>query len=640
MAYQVASSGLTSGAIVTTVTLKAVGTAGQESPLDITITTLADNTPAGNDIPADDVDGAVTVVNNGYMGDGWQDGRNISALQCHEKGPINLTYSHGDSYYLSGYSSKWDTYTVNWTASDLNIPPTDTGIKKARLYAYYHGDKFGDKWANLSLSFNSVGMSEVVHYSDGKGFGGWDYSSDFGVLVYNVTDEFVIGNNIAVVTNSNPSEPKGITMEAMVLVVVYENPNEPDRIIWINEGCDLISSKHAKYGVSPEEATTYAAFAGCEPIPLDMVQKATLVSIAQVGNQGDDKNRLYFNDGVWDGLFPDGYVTGTNIGIHEANVFAYLKADDNVATYQDNGDMFAAANSFLIVEYSAVEPPLLTWQVEPPTPVTQGDGVTFDVSFSESANYYFRVEDSSNTEVWRYPTSGTNSAANPSEKTWTTTIDTSTGDYTIIINIDDVDNSNTRTVTVTGAGATVSIGSAEGSVGGTVDVSISIANASNIGAMDITVTYDASILTATNVANGTMVASLPDLYWESNIGSEGELNISLATHPGMINGDGELFVVTFDVVDGATGDSSPLVLNAEAWTGDVEPQPVTVAVVDGAVTVTDLYDSADTNYDCIVSMMELMTQIGKWKSGDVGMMELMTSIGRWKLGAGGYCEGA
>ena len=49
------------------------------------------------------------------------------------------------------------------------------------------------------------------------------------------------------------------------------------------------------------------------------------------------------------------------------------------------------------------------------------------------------------------------------------------------------------------------------------------------------------------------------------------------------------------------------------------------------------YDSADTNHDCVVSMMELMTQIGKWKSGDVGMMELMTSIGRWKLGAGGYC---
>ena len=291
----------------------------------------------------------LTAITNGYTGDGWQDGRNISALQCHEQGPINLTYSHGDSYYLSGYSTKWDTYTVNWTPSDLNIPPTDTGIRKARLYAYYHGDKYGNKWANLSLEFNGNAATSVQHYSDGKGFGSWDYSSDFGVLVYNVTDDFVIGNNIALVTNSNPPEPKGITMEGMVLVVVYENPNEPDRIIWINEGCDLISSKYAKYGVSPEEASTYAAFGGCEPIPLPQVVKATLVSIAQCGNQGGVENRLYFNDGVWDGLFPGGYVTGTNIGIHEADVSAHLKADDNVATYQDNGDMFAAANAFLVV---------------------------------------------------------------------------------------------------------------------------------------------------------------------------------------------------------------------------------------------------------------------------------------------------
>jgi len=61
MAYQSNATGLTSGAIVTTVTLKAVGTAGQESPLDISITTLADNTPDGNDIAADDVDGTFTV---------------------------------------------------------------------------------------------------------------------------------------------------------------------------------------------------------------------------------------------------------------------------------------------------------------------------------------------------------------------------------------------------------------------------------------------------------------------------------------------------------------------------------------------------------------------------------------------------
>jgi len=96
--------------------------------------------------------------------------------------------------------------------------------------------------------------------------------------------------------------------------------------------------------------------------------------------------------------------------------------------------------------------PTLTWQTEPPTPVTQGDDVTFDVSFSETADYYFRIENSTGGVVWRYPTSGNGSAMNPLAKTWTTTTDTPTGDYTIIININGVDNAATRTVTVNAAG--------------------------------------------------------------------------------------------------------------------------------------------------------------------------------------------
>jgi hypothetical protein len=59
---------------------------------------------------------------------------------------------------------------------------------------------------------------------------------------------------------------------------------------------------------------------------------------------------------------------------------------------------------------------------------------------------------------------------------------------------------------------------------------------------------------------------------------------------------------------------------------------------DGVCIVLNVsVDSADTNQDCVVDMMELMVQIGKWKRGEIGMMELMTSISRWKLGSGGYC---
>ena len=310
-----------------------------------------------------DLEKTQEVIYNGYKGDGWQDGRNITNLQCHEQGPINLTYSTGDSEYVSGYYTKWDHYEVNWEPSNFSIPPTDSCIKKARLYAYYHADRYGDQWSNLSMVFNGVPKTPVANYSDGKGFGSWDYSSNFGVLAYDVANEFMVtSNNIANLTNNNPpgsgSRNKGISMEAMLLVVVYNNTEtEPHRIIWINEGCDLLSSKYPKYGVSPEEATTYAQFPICvDPIPMNEVVGAKLITVAQCGGEGVDKNRLFFNDvGEWHGLWPLGYVPHTNIGIHEADVRPYLDSTDNTATYQDNGDMFAVANAFMVVEKGRVQ---------------------------------------------------------------------------------------------------------------------------------------------------------------------------------------------------------------------------------------------------------------------------------------------
>jgi hypothetical protein len=109
----------------------------------------------------------------------------------------------------------------------------------------------------------------------------------------------------------------------------------------------------------------------------------------------------------------------------------------------------------------------------------------------------------------------------------------------------------------------VSIESAACSVGGTVNVPINITGASNIGAMDISVTYDASVLTATGVANGMMITSLPNVIVAHDI-SAGRVNISFATYPETVNGDGELFVVTFDA--DAAGNSTLDITVEEAWT--------------------------------------------------------------------------
>ena len=107
----------------------------------------------------------------------------------------------------------------------------------------------------------------------------------------------------------------------------------------------------------------------------------------------------------------------------------------------------------------AAGPVTLTWQTEPPTSVTQGDGVTFDISFSAMVDYYSRVENSTGGVVWRYPASGAGNTADPQERTWTTTTETPPGDYTIVININGEDNTSTRTVTVIESGTTPTLAS-------------------------------------------------------------------------------------------------------------------------------------------------------------------------------------
>ena len=86
----------------------------------------------------------------------------------------------------------------------------------------------------------------------------------------------------------------------MLLVVVYENAEEPERMIWINEGCDILQASN-NYCVSSKEATAFATFAGT--IDIDNVTEAKLITVVPSGNEGDDKNRLYFNGHVWKGIW-------------------------------------------------------------------------------------------------------------------------------------------------------------------------------------------------------------------------------------------------------------------------------------------------------------------------------------------------
>jgi hypothetical protein len=196
-------------------------------------------------------------------------------------------------------------------------------------------------------------------YSDRKGFGSYDYPA--GMLIYDVRSHFTAtGPNNAILTKAVADDE--VSMRGMLLMVVYYHPDEPERIICIDEGYDMLYAKES-YAVTSEEATTYAPFTCCEPVPVEKLDKATLIAVAPSAKDGGDMNRLSFNDGLWNGIW-DHYEAATELGIARADVLAYLKPAENRANFQshipaggDKGDFMDASNAFLILEK---RPPDLT----------------------------------------------------------------------------------------------------------------------------------------------------------------------------------------------------------------------------------------------------------------------------------------
>ena len=336
-----------------------------------------------------DPDGNNHVINHGFKGKWLAEGYagpdtgNMTTWKSYElHGDLN--YSVGDSYYISGYTP-WEHYTANWTALDLPIPDGATDVVEARLYVYYTWDKACVMPDNVSTSFNGVNQDPYdVHYTDRRGYGSMgSYNLPYGALVYNVTDDFdTTGNHANVTKLIAPSNQ--VSMRGMMLVVVYEDPTEPLRQIFVIEEYDNLYAK-ASYCTTPEEATARALFTG-PSIDMGTVVNANLITIAPGAGSHDgvynpSEGDLIFNgqqlsDDAWD--FLPGPTTGygeTELGACEHDVTALLQAAGNRVGMRSNdteSEWMEASNAFLVVEYG--EPTGTCGDVDGMPGVTTNDG--------------------------------------------------------------------------------------------------------------------------------------------------------------------------------------------------------------------------------------------------------------------------
>lgn len=135
---------------------------------------------------------------------------------------------------------------------------------------------------------------------------------------------------------------------------------------------------------------------------------------------------------------------------------------------------------------------------------------------------------------------------------------------------------------VLAASTSLTVNDTSGSPGSTVEVPLNLAEAANIGAMDIVLTYDSSVLGVSSVEKGELTQNS---LFQSNTVVPGIIAIGIADTGG-INGDGSVAVITFNVV-GELGDTSPLTLES-VKTNDVDTLfDIPVTITSGTFTVAE-----------------------------------------------------
>ncbi len=250
------------------------------------------------------------VIRNGYTGMRWGDGTDITTTK--------VTTLHGDIIYSLG-NSAYGSGSAAWTAGDLQIPAGAT-VKDARLYITYCWDSGNVMPGSAVTSFNGVSKSYESFYSDKKNWGGYAYP--FGVIIYNVTDQFNTSGNSVSATGIPP-------IRGMELVVTYEDPTATEKQIFVNEGFDLLYASPSYY-TTEETATAYAPFTGAS-ITLGNVKQATLTTFINRGGSGITRGTMFFNGEEYPNYWT---IAGPEIGVNTTDVTAYLKETGNTVAFR------------------------------------------------------------------------------------------------------------------------------------------------------------------------------------------------------------------------------------------------------------------------------------------------------------------
>jgi PKD repeat protein len=388
---------------------------------------------------------------NGYKGKALyaDHGGNVSTHYTYDlRGGI--VHSFGDSYYRSGsFSGGWTTYDVTWKYNPANVTnpllselvvPANATIRAVRLYLPYTWDYPNDTRGydmpdNVTVTFNGNPITYQNWYWDRGNFGEWGPYT-YGLLSYNVTSLYQKN-----ATNSLHFERSGdmdkLSLYGMTLAVVYENPAETRKQIFLNEEFDLLGADYANYKTTEAETVAYVPFSGMT-IDTAKAKAANLTTFVPSGDSWEGNLYVQQNEiatNVWN-YGAEGQPVGENgypqVAVDNRDILSFLTATDNVIAIQSTAwasqPCMAAAQQFLVVEYQ--DAPVTAFAADTVTP-SVGQTVTF-------------TDQSTNTPTswsWTFGDGGTSTLQNPAHAF------TISGTYTVVLTATNAAGSNTLTKT-------------------------------------------------------------------------------------------------------------------------------------------------------------------------------------------------
>ncbi|OPY28393.1 MAG: hypothetical protein A4E28_01565 [Methanocella sp. PtaU1.Bin125] len=260
--------------------------------------------------------------------------------------------------------------TVTWV--NVTVPENAT-VRYQRLYVYWSWSMLNQTAIYPTLIVNMTGDREQTlelkdRYVDSKGFvSSYDFFT--GMDTYEVPGIGPGSNNFTfTVTQAGPPGSL-VSLYGMGLLVVYEDPGEPRRMLWVKEGADMV---YNAYGISAEMATSRLAFDG--DVPRDLVSEAHLDLVAPSGGYSrynlPAMNRLLvnyipdsdvpelmrsllsilfpkFRGKTWTNFFYWDYAS--QVGLDSRDITPYIRSRDNHVDVRDMGDYFQLTNAVLSI---------------------------------------------------------------------------------------------------------------------------------------------------------------------------------------------------------------------------------------------------------------------------------------------------